>query len=166
MSLSKSFLKELESEGESTRKMLSRVPEEHFTFQPHDKSFAMGHLARHIAEIPGWVELMVSHNELDFASMKYTPPVIETNADLMKCFEDNLKVAREEFLKADDSKYSDNWTMRSGEQVFFTMSKEAVIRKWVLNHIIHHRAQLGVYLRLLDIPVPGMYGPSADDTGM
>lgn len=163
MTTSQLFLAELEKESASTKKMLERVPADKFDWQPHEKSFSMGKLATHIAEIPGWTELMITSNELDFGNMKYTPPVVNTSKDLMKVFEENLSKAKEQLAKAEESKYDDNWTMRHGEQIYFTMSKRDVVRTWVMNHVVHHRAQLGVYLRLLDLPVPGMYGPSADD---
>ena len=162
-SLSKLFLEELEREAANTRKMLERVPVEKGDWQPHEKSFPIGRLATHIAEIPGWMSLIISADELDFGNMKYTPPVVNTNEDLLKVFQENLDIAKKELANADDSKYDDKWSMRHGDQVYFTLPRHEIVRSWVLNHVVHHRAQLGVYLRLMDIPVPGMYGPTADD---
>ena len=161
--ISQSFLSELERESINTRRMLERVPLEKGEWQPHEKSFPIAILATHIAEIPGWTELMIAADELDFSTMKYTPPVIQNSSDLLKLFDENVAKAKAQLLEADEDKYNSSWTMRHGDTVYFTMSKEQVIRTWVLNHIVHHRAQLGVYLRLLNIPVPGMYGPTADD---
>ena len=165
INLSQLFLSELEMEAPITKRILERIPVESSAWQPHEKSFAMGDLAKHVAEIPGWMELMISANELDFGTMNYTPPVVENSADLIKLFEKNIAVAKEQLGKADESKYTDLWTMRHGAQIFFTMPRHQVIRRWIFNHVVHHRSQLGVYLRLLDIPVPGIYGPSADDNG-
>jgi uncharacterized damage-inducible protein DinB len=163
MSLNHAFSSELQQEGASTKKMLERVPAEHFSWKPHEKSYSLGVLATHIAELPTWVGYTLKADELDFLTMNYTPSEVNTSADLMKLFEKNLEQAKEDFKDTADEKFMENWTLRRGEQVYFTMPKIAVLRSFVLNHIIHHRAQLSVYLRLLDIPVPGMYGPTADE---
>ncbi|GAC1593218.1 MAG: hypothetical protein NVS3B19_15250 [Ginsengibacter sp.] len=157
------FLEELNRESVATRKILERIPVNRAGWQPHEKSFAVGDLAKHVAEIPGWMELMITADVLDFATMNYTPPVIHNSKDLLELFDKNLKIAQQQLQLADESKYNDSWTMRNGEMVYFTLPRHEVIRTWVLNHIVHHRAQLSVYLRLMEIPVPGIYGPSADE---
>lgn len=166
MSLNEVLLAELEREAKTTRKIFEKIPSEHLSFKPHEKSMAMGQLAGHVAEIPGWLHLMLNADELDFATMNYTPPKIEQNADLIKHFEENLANGKSVLENATDEKFNGTWRMRHGEQIFFELPRAEVIRTWVFSHIVHHRAQLGVYLRLLNIPVPSIYGPTADEQGM
>jgi uncharacterized damage-inducible protein DinB len=154
--------KEMEQEANTTRKMLKLVRPEDFDYKPHPKSMVMRNLATHIAELAGWSKMTLETSELDFATMDYTPAKIESNEDLMKMFESTLeegltalKGAREEDLLPD-------WTLRNGETIYSVSTKYEVIRMSFCQ-IVHHRAQLGVYLRLLNIPIPGSYGPSADD---
>lgn len=164
MSTNASFIAELEQEGASTRKILSRVPAAQFSWKPHEKSYTLGVLASHIAELPTWVGYTLKEDELDFAKMNYVRPQVNDEAGLMKLFEENLANAKADLADATDEEFMKNWTLRNGEQIFFTMPKIAVLRSMVFNHIVHHRAQLGVYIRLLDIPVPAIYGPTADET--
>jgi uncharacterized damage-inducible protein DinB len=166
MALNQTLLDELEREAKITKKILEKVPTEHLDWKPHEKSFAIGRLAAHIAELTGWLELMINADELDFGTMNYTPPTIKENADIMKVFEENLAKGKAVLENATDEKFNGTWRMRHGEQIFFELPRTQVIHTWVFNHIVHHRAQLGVYLRLLNIPVPGTYGPSADEQGM
>ena len=163
MAINHSFSAELEHEGSNTRKMLERVPAEHFNWKPHEKSYSLGILATHIAELPTWVGYTLEADELDFATMNYKAPAVSSSSDLMKLFEENLAEAKEDLNDVPDETFMKNWALRNGGQIYFTMPKIAVLRNMVFNHIVHHRAQLGVYLRLLDIPVPGMYGPTADE---
>ncbi len=166
MTLSQTLLAELERESKTTRSILEKVPTEHLDYKPHEKSYKMGALAGHISEIPSWLDLMLNADELDFATMNYTPPVIKVNADIMKLFEENLAKGKAELEKATDEKFNGTWRMRHGEKIFFELPKTEVVRTWVFSHIVHHRAQLGVYLRLLNIPLPSSYGPTADTPGM
>lgn len=155
---------ELENEAITTRKMLALVPAEKFDWKPHPKSMVMMNLATHIAELPTWVSMVLNTDELDFAVNEYKPVIVKDNAELMEFFEKSLGNGLS-FL--DDSKedlLAKTWTLRMGEQILTTGSKADMIRH-SLSQIIHHRAQLGVYLRLLDIPIPGSYGPSADEMG-
>ena len=163
MTIAKQMLEELKEEAQTTRKILALVPHDKSDWKPHDKSMTMGNLSSHIAEIYGWTDLMVNANELDFATMDYKPPVIESNAGLIELFEKGLKNAEEVLATASDEQMAQPWTMRQGETIFFTLPKSVVLRTWVHNHIIHHRAQLGVYLRLQNIALPGSYGPTADE---
>lgn len=162
MSTIRMLLKEMEQEALTTRKMLERVPSHRFDWQPHKKSMTLQRLATHIAELPSWVEMAVTMDELDFARNVYAPEVVEDTAGLMEYFERNLARGRESLAKTTDSTLSENWTLRNGDQVYQVSSKAEVIRT-AYNQIVHHRAQLGVFLRLLDIPIPGSYGPSADE---
>jgi uncharacterized damage-inducible protein DinB len=156
--------KELENEALTTRKMLALVPAEKFDWKPHPKSMVMMNLATHIAELPAWVSMVLNTDELDFAVNEYKPTIVKDSAELMELFAEKLA---DGLAPLDDSKedlLAKTWTLRAGEQILTTGSKADMIRH-ALSQVIHHRAQLGVYLRLLDIPIPGSYGPSADDNG-
>lgn len=164
MNFTSLFLNELQIEAASTRKMLTCIPAESLGWKPHDKSMSLGALAGHIGELPSWVKLILTADELNFATINYIPPTIESNADIMANFESNLNDAVKAFEEVkDESIYQVSWKLKHGDHLILDQPKHAVIRSMVLNHIVHHRAQLSVYLRLLDIPVPGMYGPSADE---
>lgn len=164
MNLTQLFLSELQNEATNTRKMLVAVPSEFLNWKPHEKSMALGRLATHIGEMAGWVRLIIKADELNFATMAYKPPTIENNDDLLAIFESNLADAIKVFEEVNDEAiYQEKWKLRNGDYVISEQPKHVVIRSMVLNHIVHHRAQLSVYLRLLNIPVPGMYGPSADE---
>ena len=142
--------------------MLALVPAEKFDWMPHPKSMPMMNLATHIAELPTWIGMALNTDELDFAANEYKPIIVKTNAGLMELFEKSLKDARTQLNNGKEDTLGKTWTLRSGEHILSTGSKADIIRI-SLSQIIHHRAQLGVYLRLLDIPIPGSYGPSADD---
>lgn len=157
-----SFLRELEMEAQTTRKMLKLVPGDKFDWQPHSKSMTMKQLATHIAEIPSWVAMAINTDELDFAKMDYKPTPVSSTADLLDLFEKSLEEGRSNLENATEEKVNESWTMRNGEQIYYTSTKADTIRHSI-SQTIHHRAQLGVYLRLLDIPIPGSYGPSADE---
>ena len=163
MALNQALLQEFEQESASTRKMLQRVPEEYFGWKPHEKSYTLGRLASHVAELTGWIAFTLTTNELDFAKGDYKPENVATSAELMQLFENNFSKSKAELQKATDDALMQKWKFRNGEQIYFDLPKIAVVRSMALNHIIHHRAQLSVYLRLLDMPVPGMYGPTADE---
>lgn len=164
MNFTQLFLSELKNEALNTQKMLNAVPTESLNWKPHEKSMALGRLASHIGEMTSWIRLILTADELNFATMPYKAPTIESNADLIAVFESNLVDAIGAFEAVkDEAIYQENWKLRSGDYIILEQPKHEVIRSMVLNHIIHHRAQLSVYLRLLDVPVPGMYGPSADE---
>jgi len=156
------FLKELDMEAKTTRKMLSRIPDDKYDWQPHPKSMTIRRLATHVAELPSWITMTLTTNELDFAGNPYKPEVINNTAELMNYFEKNLADGRAHLEGATEEQLSDSWTLRNGTEVYSTSLKSEVLRM-AYSQIIHHRAQLGVYLRLLDVPIPGSYGPSADD---
>jgi uncharacterized damage-inducible protein DinB len=162
MTFTQSFSKELEREAITTRKMLERVPADKFDWKPHEKSMTMRQLATHVAEIPGWIPMILSTAELDFAKNEYKPVMVNTNGELIGYFEKSFEEGKNALVKAKDKQLEEFWTMRSGEQIFSTSPKDEVLRG-VFCQVVHHRAQLGVYLRLLNIPIPGSYGPSADE---
>ena len=166
MSIAQSLLPEFDHEFATLRKTLERVPEGLGEFKPHEKSMAMGQLAGHLAELAGWVNSTIEADELDFAKMDYKPFIPETTSELVGALDKAVAKARPVLSGASDADMMKPWTLRQGEQVFFTMPKIAVLRSFVMNHMIHHRAQLGVYLRLNGIPVPATYGPSADEGSM
>jgi uncharacterized damage-inducible protein DinB len=162
MNLIPIFLKEMEQEAQTTRKMLQRVPTDKFQWRPHPKSMTMQQLATHIAELPTWVTMVLNTSELDFAKNEYKPAVINNTEELLEYFEKNLKEGKESLEKATEEDLLPDWTLRNGEQIYSVDKKYEVIRM-AYCQIVHHRAQLGVFLRLLDIPIPGSYGPSADE---
>src|SRR2546423_2215200 len=161
MSQIESLLKEMEQEAQITHKMLERVPDDKFNWQPHPKSMTIQRLATHIAELPGWVTMALNTNELDFAKSDYKPVPIHNRKELLAYYEKTLKSGKESLKNAKEEQLSESWTMRNGDQIYFTITKGETIRT-AFSQTIHHRAQLGVFLRLLDIPIPGSYGPSAD----
>lgn len=162
MTFMQSFLKELEKEAITTRKMLQLVPADNFAWKPHEKSMTMVQLATHIAEIPEWIGMVLNTTELDFAKNAYQPTIVESSPALLEFFEKKLVDGRKELTNATDEKLNGTWIIRNGDQVLISMPKDQMLRD-IFCQIVHHRAQLGVYLRLLDIPIPGSYGPSADE---
>ena len=158
----KIFLTELEEEAITTRKMLERVPTDKFEWQPHLKSMTLKRLATHVAELPSWIAMAINTDELDFADNSYQPVEIGQTEALLTYFEKNMVEARSVLIDTNEIVLDEPWTMRNGEEIYSTRSKAEVIRMSI-SQTIHHRAQLGVYLRLLDIPIPGSYGPSADE---
>jgi uncharacterized damage-inducible protein DinB len=166
MSIAQTFLAELKQEAASTKKLLAAVPFDKADFKPHEKSMSLKALATHIAEINGWWKECLMQDELDFAKDMGPGKEYHSTDDIVN-WHDELIVNAEKILSGvSEEEFAKPWTMRNGEQVYFTLPKAAVVRTWCLNHLYHHRGQLTVYLRLLNIPVPGMYGPTADDQGM
>lgn len=162
MSLIPMLLAEMEQEAQTTRKMLSRIPDDKYDWKPHEKSMSVRTLATHIAELPTWVSLTLDTSELDFAIAGYKPKPINNTGELLQYFEECLTDGRERLAKATDDDLLPEWTLRSGAEIHDVSPKGKVIRMSYCQ-IVHHRAQLGVYLRLLNVPIPGSYGPSADE---
>lgn len=156
------LLKEMDQEAQTTRKMLERVPTAYFRWQPHAKSMNIQRLATHIAELPGWVTMAVTTDGLDFANNPYKQEEVHNTAELMEYFERSLADGREHLTKVSEETLNEPWTLRNGEDIYSVSTKAEIIRV-AYCQIVHHRAQLGVFLRLLDIPIPGSYGPSADE---
>lgn len=153
----------------NTRKILALVPDDKFDFTPHEKSMKLGRLAGHIAEMPDWSVSTVEATELDIRPVDgpcYEPFVPETRDEILAAFDKHVASAQEAIRGAGDDDLKVPWSLLMGGKTLFTMPRIAVLKNMVLNHIIHHRAQLGVYLRMNGVPIPGMYGPSADDQGL
>ncbi|HEV7787088.1 MAG TPA: DinB family protein [Thermoanaerobaculia bacterium] len=166
MSISATLLPEFDMEMANTRRTLERVPTDKFGWQPHAKSFAMGKLATHLATLPTWTGVTLATSELDLA-LPFDQPKPATTEEVLELFDKNVADAHAVLAgAADDSVFFQPWTLKNGEHVIFTLPKIAVLRGFVVNHMIHHRGQMTVYLRLNDIPVPSIYGPSADESGM
>src|SRR3982751_5317602 len=157
-----SLINEMKNEIESTRKCLERLPAEKFSWKPHEKSMELGRLASHVAEMFGWTKATMENSELDFAKMDYKPCEPKSAEELVEFLDKQSAEALETLDGTPDEAFMETWSLRNGEQVYFTLPKVAVMRSFVMNHIVHHRGQLTVYMRLLDVPVPGVYGPSAD----
>ena len=158
------LLQQLEDESVTTRKMLSIIPEDKFDWQPHPKSMTLRRLATHIAELPGWVTMTMDTDHLDLGKNEKVP-LANNKAELMSFYEGELAKGKASLQNATDKDLTPDWTLMFNGNVLNIRPKEDVIRM-SLNQTIHHRAQLGVFLRLLDGPIPGSYGPSADESFM
>ena len=169
MSISKMILPEFENEMANTRKTLERVPDDKLDWKPHEKSMTLGGLATHLSHIPSWTKNTFEADELDLAPPAGSGPPrmeqVKSAAAALEAFDENVASARTALENAADETWQGQWTLRLGDKKIFTLPRTAVMRGFVMNHMIHHRAQLGVYLRLLDVPVPSIYGPSADEGG-
>jgi uncharacterized damage-inducible protein DinB len=155
------FRQQFIAEGATTRKMLARVPDDKFGYKPHEKSMDMKRLATHIADLPGWIHMTFTTDEIDFAK-PYEQPQVNTNAALMAYFEKRYNEGLSVLIPANEKLLNKPWTLRNGDKIYSSDPKIDIVRM-SFNQQIHHRAQLGVYLRLLNIPIPGSYGPSADE---
>ena len=162
MQMIQMFLNEVEQEAQTTRKFLSIIPNDKFDWQPHPKSMTIGRLATHIAELPGWIPMAIDTDELDFAKNDYKAENLNSTEELLTEFEKNVAAAKESLWATNEGVLAKMWTLRNGADIFMTQTKAEVVRVSI-SQTIHHRAQLGVFLRLLDVPIPGSYGPSADE---
>jgi uncharacterized damage-inducible protein DinB len=156
-------LGDLDQEFSGTRAVLERVPDEHFAWKPHEKSFTMGALASHVATLPFLLQFILDGDVFDVLAPFPMPAPLESREAVLAAFAERSAALRERLDAADDALLSRPWELRAGAQVNFRAPKHAVLRTLGLNHIIHHRAQLTVYLRLLDVPLPPLYGPTADE---
>lgn len=161
--LNQAFIAELKQEAASTEKILGRVPQDKFNWAPHQKSMTLGRLASHVAELPEFLSSILIMDDFDFAQGHYKASFATTPEELMNLFRQKIDEVVHTLENTSDDKMQGNFTLRSGEHVIATVPRMVAVRSMALNHIIHHRAQIAVYLRLLDVPVPGMYGPSADE---
>lgn len=169
MAISQALLPEFDHEMANTRKTLERVPADKFGWKPHEKSMTLQRLATHIAELPGWATFTIGQDSFDIAPQggsPYKSPTLHSAKDVVEYFDKNVAAARAAIAGASDETLMKPWSLLAGGKPIFTMPKIAVLRTSVMNHGIHHRAQLGVYLRLNNVPLPATYGPSADEGSM
>jgi uncharacterized damage-inducible protein DinB len=168
MPISDLLLPEFDQEMANTRKVLERCPEDKFGWKPHQKSFAMGDLATHITSMTGWLVDTLEKDSYDVAppgKEPYKEVRATTQAELLGRFDKGVAAARKAMAGTSDDHWMKSWSLLSGGKALFTMPRYTAVRSFILNHVVHHRAQLGVYLRLNDVPVPAIYGPSADEQG-
>ncbi len=158
------FLKELENEAITTRKMLALVPTEKFTWQPHKKSMTLYSLASHLADISSWIKYAIISDKIDISNPDFATPKMNSTTEILAYSEDCHAKSIDELKNADESTFGNQWLLTYGDHIIMDITKAGCIRHSI-SQMIHHRAQLGVYLRLLDIPIPGSYGPSADEMG-
>jgi uncharacterized damage-inducible protein DinB len=166
MAISDTFLPEFDHEMALTRKTLERVPEDKPDWKPHQKSMTMSRLAGHLADLPGFAVKIIQSDSFDVAPPgggDRKPTLMTSRKQLLEAFDKNVAAARAAIAAASDEHLGKTWRLHAGEKTFFSMPRAGVLRAAVLNHTVHHRAQLGVYLRLNDVPVPSIYGPSADE---
>lgn len=165
MAIKDTLLPEFDHEMTTTRTVIGRVPAEKFSYKPHEKSMTMGALASHIADMPTWAVVGIAQDSLDLAG-GFKPFEAASSADLLEAFDRNVALARSAIAGASDETLMRSWSLKRGDQTLMTLPKIAVLRSFVLNHVIHHRGQLSVYLRLNNVSVPSIYGPSADEGNM
>ena len=161
--LNKAIIAEIKHESSQTKRMLEKVPFNQPGWKPHHKSMNLVHLASHVAHIPEWISIILSGDEFDFAKDKLSRDDANSHEELMNIYQQGVDGAVKKLEVASDEYLRGNWTLRAGERVIFSLPRISAVRTLALNHLVHHRGQLSVYLRLLDVPVPGMYGPSADE---
>ena len=169
MSLSQSLLPEFDHEMANTRKVLERIPEDKLDWKVHPKSNTIGWVGMHLAEIPGWADMTLNQDSLDVAPVggqPYRTPAATSRQAILERFDKNVAAARAAIAAASDEQFMKPWSLLRGGKAVFTLPRAAVLRSFVLSHNIHHRAHLCVYLRLNDVPVPALYGPSADEQAM
>ncbi len=166
MRIADTLLPEWDREVAVTRRVVERVPDEKLDWTPHPKSWTLRQLATHLVSIPGWMPMTIEKDYVDMAEgvAKTTNTPAESRADLLRKLDELTAAARAALAGADNATLLAPWSLRNGATTFFTMPRAGVLRGFIISHMIHHRAQLGVYLRLLDVPVPSIYGPSADES--
>ena len=162
MTFAESFATEYDQEMANARKMLECVPEDKLAWKPHEKSMTLGRLASHVADFPTWALTTIQVDKLDLKSGD-TPPPVNTKAEILAKFEKDLKKGRDAIAGLKEDQLTKNWSLSFDGKQIFEMPRAIVLRQTVMNHMVHHRGQLSVYLRLLNVPIPGMYGPSADE---
>lgn len=168
MTIAENFLPEFDQEMATTRRMLERVPAEHADWKPHPKSYSLGVLALHITTLPFWGTMTLTEEGFDPGSFKGSdaaPRTFTSVEDMLKTFDDNVAACRAALASKSDADMMVKWALRNGDHEIFSMPRAVVLRSFVISHLIHHRGQLSVYLRLHDVPLPSVYGPTADDPG-
>ena len=161
MSFSQSLLPEFDEEMKNTRKLLECVPDGKFDYQPHKKSMSLARLATHVAELPSWTTVTLDQEVLEM-DPGFKPHIAETRKELLEIFDKGVAEARGKISAASDDDWSKTWSFKMSGETIISMPRSAVMRSMIMNHMVHHRAQLGVYLRLLEQPVPATFGATAD----
>ena len=167
MAISEAFLPEFDQEMATTRRVLERIPDDRLDWKAHEKSMTLRQIGSHLANLPTWAVLGLKQDSFDTAPPGEEPaktPEAESVAQLLSIFDANVTAAREAIEGTGDATYHETWALKSGGETLLSFPKIGVVRSFVLNHIVHHRGQVSVYLRLLDVPVPSIYGPSADES--
>jgi uncharacterized damage-inducible protein DinB len=167
--MNQALIGEFDHEMANTRKALERVPDDKFDWKPHAKSFSMGALAGHLAFMAGWAKVTIEDAQFDVnppGGQQVQQPPMKTRAEVLANFDKGVAEARKALLAATDENLMKPWSLLNGGKAIFTMPRIAVLRSMIMNHMVHHRGQLTVYLRLNDLPVPALYGPSADESNM
>jgi uncharacterized damage-inducible protein DinB len=162
MPIADMLLPEFDHEMATTRKLLERVPDDKLEWRPHEKSFPLGHLAQHIATIPLWGSITLEETALDTAVVRDNPP-LASRAEILAAFDRQAATVRAQLAGKTDAELMVPWSLKKGTTTLFTMPRVSVWRNFVMNHLVHHRGQLSVYLRMQDVPLPAIYGPSADE---
>ncbi|MGQ0701634.1 MAG: DinB family protein [Gemmatimonadales bacterium] len=162
MTIGQRLLPEFDQEMATTRRLLERVPSDQGAWKPHAKSFPLGHLAQLVARMPGWIVMAIQRSELDLGGGNVPGYSLETTDTLLREFDQHVKAAREALSAAPDEDFGKPWALKFGGQVLFSSTRGATVRQ-TISHLVHHRGQLTVYLRLLDVPIPSIYGPTADE---
>jgi uncharacterized damage-inducible protein DinB len=162
MAIADALLPEFDHEMGVTRKLLERVPEDKLDWKPHEKSMTLGRLAQHVATIPMWGSVTMNQSEIDIGGDQ-PPAVMTTRKELLATFDQHVGNTRAALVGRGDGEFMAPWTLKRDGHTIFSMPKASVWRSFVMSHLIHHRAQLGVYLRMHDVPLPSVYGPSADE---
>ena len=165
MSHSDSLVREFSSESVNTRKLLERVPEDKLSWKPHEKSMTLSRLSTHTSEIPNWSEMIVNNDFFDMGSVEFKPVELETRKEILESFEKYVDLFENVMKDKTDEELRKAWQLKVGDKVLIELPRLAAIRSFILSHLLHHRGQLTVYLRLNDVPLPAIYGPSADDSG-
>jgi uncharacterized damage-inducible protein DinB len=161
MKLAESILMELDQEAQTTKRVLDRIPDDKLGWRPHPKSFSLGQLALHIASVPGGVTAIAMQDVAEVPN--FTQPAAKSRQEILDTFSKSLESAKGNLNKMDDARMAATWTLTRSGKVVMSAPRAAFLRSVLLNHVYHHRGQLSVYLRMLDVPVPSIYGPSADD---
>ena len=164
MRMCEALAAELQQEARTTRRLLERVPEGSFGWKPHEKSMTLGQLAGHVAQLPTLIIPALTDDEFDFAVAGWKPFSPQSTAELVEQFDANISATAEALNSQPDESMGQTWKLKSGDHVLFEMPRAMVVRFVGLNHVVHHRGQLSVYLRLLDVPLPSIYGPTADES--
>ncbi len=169
MSIAESLLPEYDNETANTRKLLERIPEQHADWKPHAKSWSLGDLSAHVANVLSWTIVTLELTEFDINPVEgggHRPPSFTTTNELLATFDENVRKGRKAIEQTSDQEFMVGWSLLNGGATVMTLPRIAVLRSFVMNHLVHHRGQLTVYLRLKDVPLPSLYGPTADEPSM